>query len=405
MVPGVVHPIPMGSRVTQVDVMLEYFAEAAGRARGPLTLEWCQVVAPCASCTRQGEQCEFKEPVLGCSVTLSWHAACIVAEQGWDCKWVAMQLEEGQRGRVEGRGFRVEGGVGAGQPLMKIGPPWGGQREGAPTTCDKGKQRASPLLEVGPSKRAQGEPALAGPPGPTVYSPNSGTLVEPSAEGSWSIVKAFLQCRAEELERLLATHGEEVRRVGEERDRFWKELDEAQKERDLARRDKDIAMGTTTERLLQLQELRAHMRPLEAWAQVAGQQSEGSGMQRTQWGPSAEVTQVMVERARRREEWLANEAALGWWGVLSALGSIHDGLARMPRDFPPELEQGVTQMGRLLAGHQWRATADSRAWWEVAVDVVEPLLGHPKVLAMVVVQLEVDLVGRIVEANLGGEEE
>ncbi|KAG5349950.1 hypothetical protein C0989_001078 [Termitomyces sp. Mn162] len=265
-------PIPTGSRVTQADVTPEYFAEAVGQARGPLTLKWCQVVAPCVSCTRQGEQCKFEEPVLGvrrdtsvclpcrsqherCSVTLSWRATCIAAEQGWDREWVAMQLEEGQRGRVSGRGSGVEGGVGAGWPLMKIGPLQGGWREGAPTMHDKGKWRVSPSPEAGPSKQAQGEPAMAGPPGPTVYFLTSGALVEQSAGGLWSVAEPFLQCWAEELERLLATCGEEVCRVGEERDGLRRELDKAWKEWDLTCRDKDIAVGTAMERLSQLQEL------------------------------------------------------------------------------------------------------------------------------------------------------
>ncbi|KAG5730220.1 hypothetical protein E4T56_gene11657 [Termitomyces sp. T112] len=139
----------------------------------------------------------------------------------------------------------------------------------------------------------------------------------------------------------------------------------------------------------------------------------------TQRGPSAEVTQVTVERAWQREEWLANKAASGQEGVIhwarehrilldgasAVLGSIHDGLARMPGDLLLELGQGVMQMGRLLAGHRRRAMADPRVWWEVAVDMAEPFLGHPKVLAMVVAQLEVDLVGRIAEADSGGEGE
>ncbi|KAG5721987.1 hypothetical protein E4T56_gene18464 [Termitomyces sp. T112] len=227
MVPRVVHPILMGSRVTQVDMTPEYFAEAAGQARGPPTLEWCQAVALCTSCTWQGEQCEFEEPVLGCSVTLNWCAACIAAEQGWDHEWVAAQLEEGRRGRVSGRGSGVEGGVGVGRP------PRGGQREGAPMTHDKGKWRAFSLPEVGPSKWAREELAMVGPLGPMVYSPTSRALVEQSAEGLWSVAEAFLRHQAEELERLLATRGEEVRRVGEERDGLWRELDEARKEWDL----------------------------------------------------------------------------------------------------------------------------------------------------------------------------
>ncbi|KAG5333217.1 hypothetical protein C0989_006078, partial [Termitomyces sp. Mn162] len=172
---------------------------------------------------------------------------------------------------------------------------------------------------------------MVGPLGPTVYSPTSGALVEQSAGGSWSVAKAFLQHWAEELERLLATCGEEVRRVGEERDRLWRELDKARKEWDLA-----------------------------YWA--------------------------------REHHILLN-------GASAALGSIHDGLARMPRDLLPELRQGVMQMGHLLAGHRQRVTADPGAWWEVAMDMAEPLPGHPKVLATVVAQLEVDLVGRIAEVD------
>ncbi|KAG5332139.1 hypothetical protein C0989_007152 [Termitomyces sp. Mn162] len=205
---------------------------------------------------------------------------------------------------------------------MKVGPPQGGQREGAPATCNKGKQRASPSPEAGPSKQAQGEPAMAGPLGPTVYSPTSGALVEQSAGGSWLVAKAFLWRQAEELERLLATHEEEVRRVGEERDGLQRKLDEAQKEWDLARRDKGITVGTTTEQLSQLQELRACMRLLEAQAEAAGQRLEGSGMRGTQQGSSAEVTRAMAERVQWREEWLANEAASGRWEVLHTC-SLH----------------------------------------------------------------------------------
>ncbi|KNZ79435.1 hypothetical protein J132_09970 [Termitomyces sp. J132] len=182
---------------------------------------------------------------------------------------------------------------------MKIGPLWGGWREEAPTMHNKGKWRVSPLPEAGPSKRAWGEPAMVGPPSPIVYFPTSGALVEQSVGGSWLIAKAILQHQAEELERLLATCGEEVCRVEEKRDGFWRkldkarreldkarreldkarrkldkaqrELDKAQKEQDLACRDKDIAVGTATEQLLQLQELQVHMRPLEAQVEAVGQ--------------------------------------------------------------------------------------------------------------------------------------
>ncbi|KAG5347609.1 hypothetical protein C0989_011758, partial [Termitomyces sp. Mn162] len=44
--PRVVRLVPEGSRVVQAEVTPEQFAEAVGRARGPPTLEWCQVAAP-----------------------------------------------------------------------------------------------------------------------------------------------------------------------------------------------------------------------------------------------------------------------------------------------------------------------------------------------------------------------
>ncbi|KAG5725715.1 hypothetical protein E4T56_gene7330 [Termitomyces sp. T112] len=423
--PGVVRLVPEGSRVVQVEVTPEQFAEAVGRARGPPTLKWCQAAAPCASCTRRGEQCEFEEPASGvrrdtsvclpcrlwhekCSVTLSWRAVCVAAEQGWDQGWVAAQLEEGWKGRVSGRGSGAGEGERVSAPVMKVGPPRGGRKEGAPSRQEKGKQRASPSPKAGPSKRAWGEQVMGGPPGST------------SADRLWLVAEAYLRCRVEGLERLLVAHEEEIQGVREERDGARWELDGVWRERDLAQKDKDVAVGTAVERLSCLQELEVWTVHLQAWAEaaeVATQQAGGSGVRETQQGSSAGEVWAAAERARQREEWLANEVALGQRGVLywarehrilldgasAALGSVHDGLARMPGDLPPELGQGVMQMGRLLAGHRRRATADPGAWWEIATDVGEPLPGQPKVLAAVVAQLEVFMVGRV--AGLGSEKE
>ncbi|KAG5716609.1 hypothetical protein E4T56_gene16275 [Termitomyces sp. T112] len=277
---------------------------------------------------------------------------------------------------------------------------------GAPSRQEKGKRRASPLPEVGPSKRARGEQVMGGPPGSAVYSPTSGAPVEQSVDRSWLVAEAYLRRWVEGLERLLVAREEEIQGVWEERDGARWELDGVWRERDLAQKDKDVAVETAVEQLSRLQELEVRTVHLQAWAEaaeVATQQARGSG--------------AAAERARQREEWLTNEAALGRQGVLhwawehrilldgasAALGSIHDGLARMPGDLPPELGQGVMQMGRLLAGHQRRATADPGAWWEIATDMGEPLPGQPKVLAAVVAQLEVIMVGRV--AGLGSEEE
>ncbi|KNZ72556.1 hypothetical protein J132_02714 [Termitomyces sp. J132] len=305
---------------------------------------------------------------------------------------------------------------------MKVGPPWGGRREGAPSRQEKGKRRASPSPEAGPSKRARGEQVMGGPPGSAVYSPTSGAPVEQSADGSWLVAEAYLQRRVEGLERLLVTCKEEIQEVWEERDGARQELDGVQREQDLARKDKDVAVGTAAEQLSRLQELEVwtvHLQARVEAVEVAMQQAGGSGVWETQQGSSAGEVWAAAERVQQQEEWLANEVASGrtdsgsidWArehrilldGASAALGSIYDGLARMPGDLPPELGQGVTQMGRLLAGHRQRATADPGAWWEMATDVGEPLSGQPKVLVVVVAQLEVFMVGRV--AGLGSEEE
>ncbi|KAG5352961.1 hypothetical protein C0989_011604 [Termitomyces sp. Mn162] len=87
--------------------------------------------------------------------------ACLVPPPA---EWVVVQLEEGWRGRVLGRDSGMERGGSMRWPTMKIGPLWGGWREGAPVVHDKGKWRASPSLEAGLS--------------PTVYSPTSRALVK-----------------------------------------------------------------------------------------------------------------------------------------------------------------------------------------------------------------------------------
>ncbi|KAG5716112.1 hypothetical protein E4T56_gene10871 [Termitomyces sp. T112] len=415
---GVVQLVPEGSRVVQAEVMLEQFAEAVGRVRGPPTFKWCQAAAPCASCTQRGEQCEFEAPASGvqqdmsvcllcrsrhkkCSVTLSWHAACIAAEQGWDQDWVAAQLEEGRKGRVSGRGSGGGEGERVSMPAMKVGPPQGGWREGAPSMQEKGKRRASPSPEAGPSKRAWGEQVMGGPPGSAVYSPTSGAPIEQSADRSWSVAEAFLQCWVESLERLLVAHEEEVQGgtgLGAEGQGHCHGdchgvivssagvggVDSAFAGAGRGGRGGDAAGG----RLGGV----GGSAGFQHWGSPGGS-GEGAAVggmacQRGGLGPARNWA--------REHRILLNRAS-------AALGSIHDGLARMPGDLPLELGQGVTQMGHLLAGHWWRATADPRAWWEMATDMGELLPGQPKVLATVVAQLEVFMVGRV--AGLGLEEE
>ncbi|KAG5331232.1 hypothetical protein C0989_008223, partial [Termitomyces sp. Mn162] len=185
-----------------------------------------------------------------------------------------------------------------------VGPLRGGWREGAPSMQEKGKWRASPSPEVGPSKWVQGEQVMGGPPGSAVYSPTSGAPIEQSVDRSWSVAEAYLWRRVESLE-----------------------LDGVQRERDLAWKDKDVAIGTAAERLSCLQELEVWTVHLQAQAQAAEvvmQQAGGSGVQETQQGSSAGEVRAAAERARRQEKWLANEVASGRQGVL------HEWFPRFP---------------------------------------------------------------------------
>ncbi|KAG5348673.1 hypothetical protein C0989_009028, partial [Termitomyces sp. Mn162] len=181
-----------------------------------------------------------------------------------------------------------------------VGPPRGGRREGAPSTQEKGKWRASPSPEAGPSKQVRGEQVMGGPPGSAVYSPTSGAPVEQSADRSWSVAEAYLRRQVEGLEWLLVAGEEEIQGVWEERDGARWELDGVWRERDLAWKDKDVAVGTAAERLSRLQELEVRTVHLQAWvevAEVAMQQAGGSGVRETQQGSSAGEVQAAAERA------------------------------------------------------------------------------------------------------------
>ncbi|KAG5728198.1 hypothetical protein E4T56_gene19098 [Termitomyces sp. T112] len=89
------------------------------------------------------------------SISLEWQAACVATEQGWDKDWVWSQLGEAQKTWMLGKGS-------VGQSAEQVGPLQNGQREGASLTADRGKQRASLLSGVGPSKRPRGHEPMAG---------------------------------------------------------------------------------------------------------------------------------------------------------------------------------------------------------------------------------------------------
>ncbi|KAG5723937.1 hypothetical protein E4T56_gene9726 [Termitomyces sp. T112] len=131
----------------------------------------------------------------------------------------------------------------------------------------------------------------------------------------------------------------------------------------------------------------------------------GGTQQEAMWAQDALWAEL--EAARQREDCLANEAALGRAGILrlgwvwehrvlldgasAAFVPIQDGLMQGSTVQPPELQQGMAQLERLLAGH-WRHNAVAPGlWWEVAVDVGEALPGLAEVLVVVQAQMEVDL--------------
>ncbi|KNZ76233.1 hypothetical protein J132_11103 [Termitomyces sp. J132] len=343
---GDVEGVPPLQQIPQAEVMAEEFARALAQAQGPPMLEWCQNEALCVLCAQWGKACVFDAPSVGlrhdtsvcllccvshkkCSISLEWRAACVAMEQGWDEDWVRSQLGEVQKTRMLG------------------------EREGAFLMADYGKRRASPPLEAGPSKRLWGR--------------GLGTGIK------FSGAPAF-------------DHRGLPSQAGGG-----------------ANGDADGAGGgALTVRVVPEQ-------VPEVW---------GLRERPTQWGvrPMEEVEEqemavedgllwAELEVARQREDWLANEATSGRAGILCwvwehwvlldgasmAFALIQDGLAQMPVGQPPELQQGMARVGRLLAGHRQHNAVAPGSWWEVAVDVGEALPGLAEVLVVVQAQMEIDL--------------
>ncbi|KAG5331570.1 hypothetical protein C0989_007986 [Termitomyces sp. Mn162] len=139
------------------------------------------------------------------------------------------------------------------------------------------------------------------------------------------------------------------------------------------------------------------------------QQEAQPTMEAEEWEMVLEggLLRAELEVARRREDWLANEAASGCAGILHkcwvwehrvlldgasmAFASIQDGLVQMPVGQPPELQQEMARVGRLLVGHRQHNAVASGSWWEVAADAEEALPELAEVLAVVQAQMEIDL--------------
>ncbi|KAG5334850.1 hypothetical protein C0989_002787, partial [Termitomyces sp. Mn162] len=220
---------------------------------------------------------------------------------------------------------------------------------------------------VGPSKQLQGEELMAGPMGPHIYSPVSEALMKESSGGpilSPIIFKTFWQQQAEALSWLLASYEEEVQRIMEDRNGIHQEHNKVWREE-----------------LLEVQGLQEQLVQSEVWVEQRAEVGQGA----------AEAERARAEVSRQQEEWLANEVALRQRGIIClCLNAGWIGMDAWGADV--KVGAGVLADGVVVG----RTLADPGAWWEVAANVGEPLSGQLEVLAIVVAQMEVDLVGGVV---------
>ncbi|KAG5718363.1 hypothetical protein E4T56_gene8315 [Termitomyces sp. T112] len=266
-----------------------------------------------------------------------------------------------------------------GRSVGKVGFLQGGQGMGASSVVMRGKHRASPSSGVGPSKRPHGREPLVGPPESLLSSPTPGVPLEWSSSPPApipSITEVFLCKQVEALTMSLAVQEDGERGNGVGKEHIGAHGNGA------SVRGAGLAGASDTD---------------------GGAARGGSGGAGTSSGGDA--LWVELEAARRREDWLANEAALGHVGILrwvrkhwvlldgasTAFVSIQDRLAQGSAVQPPELQQGMVQLERLLVGHRRRNVVAPGSWWEVAADVGEALPGLAEVLAVVRAQMEVDL--------------
>ncbi|KAG5734887.1 hypothetical protein E4T56_gene13771 [Termitomyces sp. T112] len=179
--------------------------------------------------------------------------------------------------------------------------------KGASSAMVWGKRRASPPSGAGPSKRPRGRELSAGPPESSLFSPVLGVPSERSSSPPApipSITEVFLRKQVEALMTSLAVREGELRRVREDRDAAWTEKEVMERER-----------NTSVE------------------GQPTGE-AEGQGRV-----PEGDALWAELEAARRRKDWLANEAALGRAGILHELSPV-----------PPFVIDGSFSEFRLGAG-------------------------------------------------------
>ncbi|KAG5725277.1 hypothetical protein E4T56_gene12653 [Termitomyces sp. T112] len=264
---------------------------------------------------------------------------------------------------------------------------WSGK--GGVLSGDLWEALSLPVLRGG----TQQEAASAGPLESLLFSPTPGIALEWSSSPPAPIpliMEVFLCKQVEALTMSLAVWEGELRRAREDRDMV-------RMEKEVMERERNTSVRMATEQALEVQGLWERLTQMEG--QPAGE-AEGRGQV-----PEGDALWAELEAARRREDWLANEAALGHAGIVrwvqehrvlldgasTAFALIQDGLMQGSAVQPPELQQGMAQLERLLAGHRQRNAVALGLWWEVAADAGEALPGLAEVLAVVWAQMEVDL--------------
>ncbi|KAG5332516.1 hypothetical protein C0989_007002 [Termitomyces sp. Mn162] len=176
------------------------------------------------------------------------------------------------------------------QSAEKTGLSWGGRGKRASLVVICGKRRASPPSGAGPSKKPRGHEPLAGPPESLPFSPTLGVPSEQSLSPPVpipSIMEVFLHKQVEALTTSLAVWEGELQQAREDCDVAWMEKEAMEQERNTSMEGQPAGEAEGQGRVLEGDAL---------WAEL--------------------------EAARQREDWLANEAALGRMEILHELSSV-----------------------------------------------------------------------------------
>ncbi|KAG6897039.1 hypothetical protein C0993_007814 [Termitomyces sp. T159_Od127] len=322
--------------------------------------------------------------------------AMAVSKEGGLCLGEA-EAEEGPSGSGEESSASEEEEEAAPAPVVCVGPP---RRKQWPSAVAQRKQRASPLLEAGPSKRPHSDAVMAGPPGLHFFSL---TTAHPWSPPQESMEESLLVSTVELRWRLQ----EEYTQAERERN----ELVAATLDRDWAHWDQDVALVAVQERDVELTVLRAQVVELES---RVVRETPGEGQ-------AVGTVRAAEQEAVHQWDWALLEAASSWGGVLRwaqehrllldgasmAHALLQEGVGQMPFNLPAELDIGLAQLDILLAGHQRCNAIAPGSWLDVAVDTGEGLPVREEHLAALATQMEMAMLvtGPAAESQEGGDKE